>query len=95
MGLPHPSPSSPGLRMILALLCVLAAASRPAGAGLDRWTPLGPPGGQPDDLVFDPVDPAIHTGHNFEGLWKSTDAGASWWPLPPGGETSGPGPEPR
>ncbi|MBW8879306.1 MAG: hypothetical protein JF614_30580 [Acidobacteria bacterium] len=87
MGLLHPPPSSPGLKVLAFLfIFVLAAAPRPAGAGVDRWTLLGPPGGQPDDLVFDPVDPAIlYVDTNFAGLWKSADAGASWWRLPPGG----------
>src|SRR5947209_2965295 len=91
MGLHHPPRSSPGHRVFaLLFILVLAAASRPAGAGVDRWTLLGPPGGQPDDLVFDPDDPAIlYAGTSFgDGLWKSADAGATWWLLPPGGASS-------
>ncbi len=45
------------------------------------WQELGPGniGGRTRTLVFDPTDPTImYSGGTSGGVWKSTDAGASW-----------------
>jgi photosystem II stability/assembly factor-like uncharacterized protein len=67
----------------------LLTGVRPGWAGVDRWTLLGPPGGQPVQLVFDPVNAAtLYDLSNSGGIWKSADAGATWWHLTPEGGLS-------
>jgi photosystem II stability/assembly factor-like uncharacterized protein len=49
--------------------------------GVVAWSPLGPGnlGGRTRTLVFDPTDPdTMYTAGVSGGVWKSTDAGASW-----------------
>ena len=68
-----------------ALLCavVLAAAARPAQAGIGVWTSQGPPGGSVQALAIDPKTPTTlyagmsdHRWGSFE-VYKSTD-GEPW-----------------
>ena len=70
----------------MPLLAILAAGT--VWAGVNEWTNVGPEGGGPGFLVFDPRDPAtVYTGTGV-GVFKSKDAGASWsnagligWPV--------------
>ncbi len=59
-----------------------AAKGLAAGpGGIDTWQPLGPGnvGGRTRAIAIDPTDPnTIYAGGVAGGIWKSTDAGASW-----------------
>ena len=64
--------------MPLSLL-VLASLARPAAAGVDRWTPIGPDGGTVQALAADPGTPGtLYAGTDGGGVWKSTDGGIHW-----------------
>ena len=59
------------------------ALAAPGGA-LGTWQPLGPGniGGRTRQLVFHPTNPDImYAAAVAGGVWKTTDAGASWNPL--------------
>jgi uncharacterized protein (TIGR03437 family) len=59
-------------------------AAEPDQGKLGTWTPLGPGniGGRTRALLIDPQDPNImYSAGVAGGIWKSTDAGASWTPL--------------
>ena len=67
-----------------------AAAARIRGmpafavAASGAWEPLGPVnvGGRTKALVIDPINPAtMYAGAATGGVWKTTDAGNSWFPL--------------
>lgn len=47
-----------------------------------NWIPLGPPGGQTDELISDPVRPDILWAVDSDAIWKTTDRGASWLRAP-------------
>ncbi|HSN87946.1 MAG TPA: hypothetical protein VL025_14400, partial [Thermoanaerobaculia bacterium] len=71
-------------RLVLSaiFLFTLVLPARPVGAGLDAWTPIGPYGGSVTVLRYDPV----HTGRVYaatleNGVFRSTDGGASWEPM--------------
>src|SRR5262245_32198062 len=71
----------PARLLPLALLGLLAA--RPAAA--DRWTALGPPGGDVRSLAADPRDPrGGHLGPADGGPHRSGHAGQRWSRLDPG-----------
>ena len=68
----------------LALCALLASlfAAAPAAAGVDRWTPTGPPGGPVERLVADPA----HPGHLYaivdpDELFRTVDGGRRWLPV--------------
>ncbi len=65
------------LRLLPTLLVLLAV---PALAGVNRWTPIGPPGAfQIERLHFDAADPStVYAETRQSGLWRSRDGGASW-----------------
>jgi photosystem II stability/assembly factor-like uncharacterized protein len=66
----------------LLLLATLTFLARPAAAGVDRWTPIGPEGGEIVTLAADPDAPdTLYLGTAAGGVWKSLDGGASWAPL--------------
>ena len=72
------------LRALPALL-LLSILPRPAMAGVDRWTPLGPDGGEIWTLVADPDHPGtVYAGTYGSGVWKSSDGGGHWSPTPEG-----------
>jgi photosystem II stability/assembly factor-like uncharacterized protein len=72
----------------VAAMCaaVFVATAHPAQAGVNVWTSLGPPGGHVLALAIDPIAPrtlyagthATYPGHFAGGVYKSTDAGATW-----------------
>src|SRR5689334_2479161 len=71
------------LRPLLSalLLTTLAIHARPVAAGVDRWTPIGPEGGEIVSLAADPAAPGtLYAGTVYGGVWKSLDGGSSWVP---------------
>jgi len=78
----------PGLSAALATALVLALAlgalARPASAGQGIWTPIGPYGGTVTALAFAPASGPIYAGTASSGLFRSTDGGATWQPVPKG-----------
>jgi photosystem II stability/assembly factor-like uncharacterized protein len=58
-------------------MCLLVLAV-PAFAGVGVWTPLGPDGGHVSALAVDPDDADIVYAGTRNGIFKSTDAGATW-----------------
>ncbi|MEE8169066.1 MAG: hypothetical protein V3T70_00830, partial [Phycisphaerae bacterium] len=60
------------------------AGDLPRPGGILGWTTLGPGniGGRTRALAIDPQNPSVlYAGGVAGGIWKSTDAGASWSPL--------------
>ena len=54
-------------------------ASQLTADGLNAWTTNGPYGGIIHSLAIDPINPAtIYAGTDSSGVFKTTDAGASW-----------------
>jgi photosystem II stability/assembly factor-like uncharacterized protein len=69
----------------LAGAVLLAVLAQPAAAGVDRWTPIGPEGGEILSLAADPDAPGtVYAGTRGGGVWKSLDGGGSWAPTPDG-----------
>ncbi len=67
----------PRLFIILTTLALLLAAPRSASAS--NWTALGPFGGPVGWVAVDPQDArTVYATAGEEGLFKSTDAGATW-----------------
>ena len=65
---------SAGVLLALWLPCATSAA-------VNRWTSHGPYGGEVSALVVDPTNPSIlYAGTERGGVFKSTDAGATWFP---------------
>lgn len=68
------------VRLLSFVLLLLAFAPRPAAAGIDRWTPLGPDGGTVTALATDPqVHGTLYAGTAGGAVWKSLDGGAHWF----------------
>ena len=63
------------IQILFAALLSLTAA---AGAIPPPWVPLGPFGGSVPRLTADPKRSGTLYATTFEGLFKSTDGGASW-----------------
>ena len=70
---------------IIVLLGLLAGSITVPAAG--QWTSIGPDGGWVEVVVIDPVTPStLYAATDRGGVYKSTDAGASWRlmnPFPP------------
>jgi photosystem II stability/assembly factor-like uncharacterized protein len=65
-------------RQVVVALIFLSLFALPALAGVGVWTPLGPDGGSVWALAVDPDDAdAVYAGTR-NGVFKSTDAGATW-----------------
>jgi photosystem II stability/assembly factor-like uncharacterized protein len=65
----------------LAGALALSALAAPAGAGENLWTGIGPIGGGGwiRAVAVDPKNPAtVYVAYGYQGLWKTTDAGATW-----------------
>src|SRR5439155_11748811 len=70
--------SSLGPTLVLSAL-VWLGSPQGAQAGINEWTSNGPYGGSVSVLVVDPQTPStLYAGANGNGIYKSTDAGASW-----------------
>ena len=73
------------LPILLLSLTAFMASAGTATAGVDRWTALGPDGGDVWSLTADPAAPGtIYAGIFRGGVWKSTDGGDHWIPTPEG-----------
>ena len=58
---------------------VLLTTAHTAHAGINVWTSHGPPGGDVRALAIDPSTPStLYAGTGRGGVFKSTDAGATW-----------------
>ncbi|MEP6995743.1 MAG: hypothetical protein ABI968_14570, partial [Acidobacteriota bacterium] len=68
-------------RWILAL-ALLALPCRDMSAGVNRWTSNGPEGGSVSVFVIDAQHPSTLYANAGGSVYKSTDAGATWVPLP-------------
>jgi photosystem II stability/assembly factor-like uncharacterized protein len=65
----------------LSTALLLTILAHPAAAGVDRWTPIGPEGGEIVSLAADPDAPGtLYAGTVYGGVWKSIDGGGSWAP---------------
>lgn len=69
------------VRLLSSLLVLFVAfAARPAAAGIDRWTPIGPDGGTIAVLAADPQSHGtLYAGTAGGAVWKSLDGGAHWF----------------
>jgi photosystem II stability/assembly factor-like uncharacterized protein len=66
-----------GLGVVAALMAV--GGGRPAGAGINVWTPLGPNGGPINALAASPAQAGLlWAGSDGAGVYRSQDGGASW-----------------
>lgn len=62
----------------LRLLVAPLLAVTPLTAGINHWTPVGPPGGDPGSLAASPSAPGVvYLGCN-QGIFRSEDGGAHW-----------------
>ena len=72
---------SPSVARGIAVLCaaVFVASAHPAQAGINVWTSHGPPGGTSAPWPLIPSRPStLYAGTDGAGVFKSTDAGATW-----------------
>ncbi len=67
-----------GKHLLLASLVALVVLATSVRAGINRWTPIGPEGGDIRFLLVDPTHPEIIYAGTDAGVLKSTDAGAHW-----------------
>jgi hypothetical protein len=73
-------------RVLLAVVLPVFLAALPAGAGIGRWTPYGPPSGSLLDLTVHPsgrllvaaVAANIYAKNVEGGVYASDDGGRSW-----------------
>ena len=66
------------MKRLVILMCASLSL-----AGADAWTSLGPAGGGARTLVIDPLHPDTIYAGTLAGIFKSTDAGATWNPAGP------------
>lgn len=65
------------VRSLIPLLC--AALASPLAAGVNRWTPIGPPSGYVNVITAAPSRPAtIYAGLSIGGIFRSLDHGQTW-----------------
>lgn len=62
---------------VLLAVAIACAPSPPAGAGVNRWTTLGPEGGPIDRLSVAPSDPS-RVYANSTRLFRSSNGGRTW-----------------
>lgn len=66
-------------RTVLAALLLLLPLSRPAAAGVDRWTRVGPETGIVYVLAAAPSQPStVYAGLAVGGVFRSLDGGTTW-----------------
>ena len=71
--------STPVTRGVAALCAaVFVAAPHAVRAGANVWTSYGPPGGDVAILAIDPITPSTLYAGTDDGVFKSTNAGATW-----------------
>jgi photosystem II stability/assembly factor-like uncharacterized protein len=64
---------------VLSALLLLAPFARPALAGIDQWTRVGPDTGLVRTFAAAPSRPAtVYAGLSFGGVFRSLDGGATW-----------------
>jgi hypothetical protein len=61
-----------------AFLFMLACFADLASADIDEWSSLGPEGTRVTTLTIDPSNPAVVYIGTGDGVYKSTDSGATW-----------------
>jgi photosystem II stability/assembly factor-like uncharacterized protein len=66
------------LQIVALVFLSLSPLARRATAGVGVWTPLGPEGGSVWALAVDPGDTDVVYAGTVNGVFKSTDAGATW-----------------
>lgn len=67
------------VRWAVCAAVLTAAGLAPVSAGIDRWTPFGPGGGDIRSLALDPANADIvYAAAGQAGIYKSTNAGVSW-----------------
>ena len=71
---------SPSVARGMAVLCaaVFVTSAHTAQAGINVWTSHGPHGGNVHALAIDPITPSTLYAGTGGGVFKSTDAGATW-----------------
>src|SRR5437588_6129500 len=70
-----------GMQACRAAVCIAMLAGlgpRPVWAGENVWTSLGPDGGSISALVIDPQNTRTVYAATGNGVFKTTDGGASW-----------------
>src|SRR5438105_1975446 len=68
-------------RVVMALIVIglwQVLATDQVHAGLNQWTSNGPEGGDVRALAIDPQTPTTLYAGTLNGVFKSTDGGASW-----------------
>jgi photosystem II stability/assembly factor-like uncharacterized protein len=66
-------------RAVLSVLFLLTPLARPALAGVDQWTRVGPDGGNVLILAAAPSHPStVYAGLSLGGVFRSQDSGATW-----------------
>ncbi|HEX2223597.1 MAG TPA: hypothetical protein VHN15_05275 [Thermoanaerobaculia bacterium] len=67
------------VRWAVCAAVLISASLAPVSAGVNRWTPFGPGGGDLRSLALDPSNSdVIYAAAGQAGIYKSTDAGATW-----------------
>ena len=66
--------------MKFALLSIFISGFGTLWAGDNVWTSIGPEGGRVQALAIDPKEPSTVYAASIGGIFKTTDAGASWKP---------------
>ncbi len=69
---------------VFLLIAVLGTAVKPACAGINRWTSLGPDGGTIKTLAIDPQHTRTMYAGTWAGVFKTTDGAVSWMPASTG-----------
>src|ERR1700712_488787 len=65
--------------IVLSALLLLAPLARPALAGIDQWTRVGPDTGLARTFAAAPSRPAtVYAGLSLGGVFRSLDGGATW-----------------
>ncbi|HLX09158.1 MAG TPA: hypothetical protein VKY89_15000 [Thermoanaerobaculia bacterium] len=79
-----PQHSTPKAALLPSRAALRSSGAAPLPEDASGWTPLGPGdiGGRTLAMVLDPGNPrTIYAGTADGGIWKTTNAGASWAPV--------------
>ena len=66
------------IRLLVLFLSLHGGLISMARAASTQWTNIGPAGGSVGPVVIHPQDPAVLYVGAADGVFKSTDSGASW-----------------